>query len=97
MCVCQYMPQNVTSFHFGTPLFCSTHCQTSFVSVVLGMSEVMRQEVYMFERLDQTSTGENMAYLKCLVYVRPTRENIELLVRELQKPRYGSYYICEYI
>ncbi|KAK4294324.1 hypothetical protein Pmani_033039 [Petrolisthes manimaculis] len=66
---------------------------TSFVSVVLGMSEVMRQEVYMFERLDQTSSGENMAYLKCLVYVRPVRENIELLVRELQKPRYGSYYI----
>ncbi|XP_064086038.1 vacuolar protein sorting-associated protein 45-like [Macrobrachium nipponense] len=66
---------------------------TSFVSVVLGMSEVMRQEVYMFERLDQTSSGENMSYLKCLAYIRPTRENIELLARELQKPRYGAYYI----
>lgn len=60
------------------------------------MSEVMRQEVYMFERLDQTSSGENMSYLKCLVYVRPTRENVDLLVRELQKPRYGTYYICEW-
>lgn len=49
----------------------------------------------MFERLDQTSSGENMSYLKCLVYVRPTRENVDLLVRELQKPRYGNYYICE--
>ncbi|XP_042877132.1 vacuolar protein sorting-associated protein 45-like [Penaeus japonicus] len=66
---------------------------TSFVSVVLGMSEVMRQEVYMFERLDQTSTGENMSYLKCLVYVRPTQDNIRALCHELQKPRYGAYYI----
>lgn len=55
----------------------------------------MKQEVYMFERLDQTSSGENMSYLKCLVFVRPTRENIDLLVRELQRPRYGTYYICE--
>ena len=65
------------------------------VSIVMGMSEVMRQEVYMFERLDQTSVGENMSYLKCLVFIRPTQENISLLCRQLQRPRYGAYYVCK--
>ena len=67
------------------------------MSVVLGMSEVMKQEVYMFEQVEQMSSGENMSYLKCIVFVRPTPENIAFLCQELQNPRYGAYYICEII
>ncbi|XP_069958073.1 vacuolar protein sorting-associated protein 45 [Cherax quadricarinatus] len=88
-----YVNKMITESEPGYKIMLMDKETTSFVSVVLGMSEVMRQEVYMFERLDQTSSGENMAYLKCLVYIRPTRENIDLLARELQKPRYGTYYI----
>ena len=47
----------------------------------------------MFENLESASSGENMSYLKCLVFIRPTRDNIELLARELHNPRYGNYYI----
>lgn len=47
----------------------------------------------MFENLESASSGENMSYLKCLVFIRPTRENIDLLARELHNPRYGNYYI----
>lgn len=88
-----YVSKMITESEPGYKLMLMDKETTSFISVVLGMSEVMRQEVYMFERVDQASTGENMSYLKCLVFIRPTRENIELLVRELQKPRYGAYYI----
>ncbi|KAG7154636.1 vacuolar protein sorting-associated protein 45-like [Homarus americanus] len=88
-----YVSKMITESEPGYKIMLMDKETTSFVSVVLGMSEVMRQEVYMFERLDQTSSGENMSYLKCLVYVRPTKENIDLLARELQKPRYGTYYI----
>ncbi|XP_063877398.1 vacuolar protein sorting-associated protein 45-like [Scylla paramamosain] len=88
-----YVVKMITESEPGYKIMLMDKETTSFVSVVLGMSEVMRQEVYMFERLDQTSSGENMSYLKCLVYIRPTRENVDLLVRELQKPRYGNYYI----
>ncbi|MCL4122024.1 UNVERIFIED_CONTAM: hypothetical protein GTU68_002592, partial [Idotea baltica] len=66
---------------------------TSFVSLILGMSEIMKEEVYMFEQLGQLSYSENMSYLKCIVFVRPTSDNISLICQELQKPRYGSYYI----
>lgn len=72
------------------------HFQTSFVSLVLGMSEIMKDEVYMFEQLEQPNTSENMSYLKCIVFIRPTSYNIGLLCQELQKPRYGSYYICKF-
>ncbi|KAK7068417.1 vacuolar protein sorting-associated protein 45 [Halocaridina rubra] len=88
-----YVSKMITESEPGYKIMLMDKETTSFVSVVLGMSEVMRQEVYMFERIDQTSSGENMSYLKCLVFIRPTRENIELLTRELQKPRYGAYYI----
>lgn len=59
------------------------------------MSEVMKQEIYMFEQVEQMSSGENMSYLKCVVFLRPTADNITLLCQELQHPRYGAYYICE--
>ena len=61
------------------------------------MNEIMKDEVYLFENLDQLSVGENMTYLKCIVYIRPTSENITLLCQEFQRPRYGSYFICEFL
>ena len=62
----------------------------SFVSVVLGQSELQQVEVFLFERLEATAR-EPVRHLKCICFVRPTRENVELLVRELKSPRYGSY------
>ena len=38
-------------------------------------------------------TGSNLSYLKCVVLIRPTSENLRLLSREISTPRYGSYYI----
>ena len=38
-------------------------------------------------------TKSNLSYLKCVVLVRPTSENIRLLSKEITSPRYGSYYI----
>lgn len=61
----------------------------------MGMSEIMKEEVYMFEQLGQVNYTENMAYLKCIVFVRPTSTNVAALCQELQKPRYGSYYLSK--
>ncbi|EEC14183.1 vacuolar protein-sorting protein, putative [Ixodes scapularis] len=65
---------------------------TTIVSVVYAQSEILLKEVYLFERIDLAG-GDAMKHLKCIVFVRPTKENIELLVRELKRPRYGQYYI----
>jgi vacuolar protein sorting-associated protein 45 len=35
-----------------------------------------------------------MAHLKALCFLRPTLENLNLLKKELRKPKYGEYYIC---
>ncbi|KAB7493707.1 Vacuolar protein sorting-associated protein 45 [Armadillidium nasatum] len=66
---------------------------TSLISLIMGMNEIMKEEVYLFEQLGQVNYSENMAYLKCIVFVRPTSTNVAALCQELQKPRYGSYYL----
>ncbi|KRX73339.1 Vacuolar protein sorting-associated protein 45 [Trichinella sp. T6] len=65
---------------------------TGIVSCAYAQSEVMQKEVYLFERIDTTVPRDPIKYLKCIVFVRPTPENIELLVRELQNPSYNQYY-----
>nr|CAD7398584.1 unnamed protein product [Timema poppensis] len=66
---------------------------TSIVSMVYGQSEILQREVYLFERIDSGGQQEPMKHLKCIAFVRPTKDNIALLSRELRYPRYGVYYI----
>ncbi|XP_065210000.1 vacuolar protein sorting-associated protein 45 [Planococcus citri] len=66
---------------------------TSIVSMVYSQSEILQREIYLFERIDMIANSETMKHLKCIVFLRPTRENITLLSRELRSPRYGVYYI----
>lgn len=70
--------------------------QTSIVSMVFSQSEILQKEVYLFERIDSHSKWDNMKHMKCIVFVRPTSENISLLSRELRYPKYGVYFICKY-
>ena len=63
--------------------------------MVYAQSEILQKEVYLFERID-SSARETMKHLKCICFLRPTKENIELLSREFHVPKYGLYYICEY-
>ncbi|OQV12852.1 Vacuolar protein sorting-associated protein 45 [Hypsibius exemplaris] len=65
----------------------------SIVSVVYAQSEVLRKEVYLFERIDGGGNREIMKHLKCICFVRPTRDNVDNLCHELKFPKYGSYYI----
>ncbi|KAK9508118.1 hypothetical protein O3M35_007851 [Rhynocoris fuscipes] len=66
---------------------------TSIVSMVYSQSEILQKEVYLFERLDAASSNEPMKHLKCIVFIRPTKENVSLLCNELRNPRYGMYYL----
>lgn len=64
--------------------------------MVYAQSEILQKEVYLFERLD-SSGRETMKHLKCIAFVRPTKENVELLAQELRFSKYGLYYICKYL
>lgn len=77
--------------------FCKYHTiyfQTSIVSMVYAQSEILQKEVYLFERID-SSGRETMKHLKCITFLRPTKENVEFLAQELRMPKYGLYYICK--
>jgi vacuolar protein sorting-associated protein 45 len=34
-----------------------------------------------------------MKHLKCLCLIRPTKQNVMNLIRELKNPKYGTYYL----
>lgn len=69
--------------------------QTSIVSMAFAQSEMLQKEVYLFERIDSGRSNERLKYLKCIVFIRPTRDNILRLQSELKSPKYGSYYISK--
>lgn len=65
---------------------------TSIVSMVYAQSEILQKEVYLFERIDAPGR-ETMKHLNCIAFLRPTKENVELLAQELRMPKYGLYFI----
>ncbi|XP_034942666.1 vacuolar protein sorting-associated protein 45 [Chelonus insularis] len=66
---------------------------TSIVSLIYSHSEILMKEVYLFEKIDTPIRSEALKHLKCIVFIRPTKENVHLLCNELRNPKYGSYYI----
>ncbi|XP_012532366.1 vacuolar protein sorting-associated protein 45 [Monomorium pharaonis] len=66
---------------------------TSIVSLLYSQSEILMKEVYLFERIDTAVHNDTLKHLTCIVFVRPTKENVDLLCKELRYPKYGVYYI----
>lgn len=60
-----------------------------------SQTEMLQKEVYLFERIDSGRSNERLKYLKCIVFIRPTKDNIFRLQNELKSPKYGSYFICK--
>nr|CAG4641574.1 EOG090X03QA [Eurycercus lamellatus] len=63
------------------------------VSMAYAQSEILQKEVYLFEQIDKSSQGPTMKHMKCVVFLRPSQENVQLLASELKSARYGVYYI----
>ena len=60
---------------------------TKITSLSFSQSDLLKREIYLFERLDMPKRA-NMQNVTAIVFVRPTRENFDLLVKELRKPAY---------
>lgn len=66
------------------------------VSMVFTQSEVLQKEVYLFEKIEKLSEKPEKSavkQVKALFFIRPTPANIQALVKELRKPRFGKYYL----
>ncbi|KAF8063735.1 VPS45 [Scenedesmus sp. PABB004] len=62
------------------------------VSTQFGRTELAEHSVVAIERMDAGETAQHLE-LKALVFVRPTRENVTALKRELRAPRFQSYHL----
>ena len=65
---------------------------TKITSLSFSQSDLLKKEIYLFERLDMPKRA-NMQNVTAIVFVRPTRENFDLLIKELRKPSYKTYHI----
>jgi hypothetical protein len=79
---------------------CLTFGNTSLDSDTVGIlstattqSALLNHEVYLTDRLDN-QTREKMRHLRCLCFIRPSPNSIQLLIDELREPKYGEYNIC---
>lgn len=79
---------------------------TISLSLSCPQSSIMKREVFLFENLHNlrpvaANAGQNwkavnhnkLAFMKCVVLIRPDTDNVRMLAKELAWPRYGSYYV----
>lgn len=64
---------------------------TQVVAMVYSQSQILEKEVYLVERLD--ADHEPMQHLKAVCYIRPSRENIQILSSEIARPRFAEYHV----
>lgn len=88
----QYISKMIEETGPGMKVLLMDKETTSIVSMVYAQSEILQKEVYLFERID-SSGRETMKHLKCICFLRPTKENVALLAQELKMSKYGLYYI----
>ncbi|KAG9296244.1 hypothetical protein G9A89_014836 [Geosiphon pyriformis] len=65
---------------------------TPIISNVMTQTILLSHETYLVDRLDNRNR-ERMRHLKCVCFLRPTNETLQLLVDELKDPCYGDYYL----
>lgn len=63
------------------------------MSSATTQSALLNHSVYLTNRLDDQNR-EKMRHLRCLCFIRPSSDSIQLLIDEFREPRYGEYHIC---
>jgi vacuolar protein sorting-associated protein 45 len=62
------------------------------ISTAVTQSALLSQEVYLIDRLDNAQR-EKMRHLRCLCFIRPSPNSVQLLIDELREPKYGEYHV----
>ncbi|CEG80955.1 Putative Vacuolar protein sorting-associated protein [Rhizopus microsporus] len=65
---------------------------TPIISLVTTQSALLTKECYLIDRIDNRNR-DRLKHLKCICFLRPTREALHYLVAELREPAYGDYYL----
>jgi vacuolar protein sorting-associated protein 45 len=62
----------------------------AIISVAFTQSELMKSEVFLVDLL-KSEKREKMPNVRCITFLRPTRDNYHLLKEELADPKYQAY------
>jgi hypothetical protein len=52
--------------------------------------------VYLTDRIDNNKR-ERMAHMKCVCFLQNSEDSLGALEAELKEPRYGEYYLCQWV
>lgn len=72
---------------------------TGMVSMVYSQSEIIAKQVFLVARCDtekavtEGKANARMDHLKAVIYMRPTRESISAIKKELRDPTYKEYHL----
>lgn len=61
------------------------------ISVIYSQSKLFKHDIYLIQKIAEK--GDKMPHLKALYFVRPTKENIEMIINELKDPRFQEYHL----
>merc|ERR1711934_41082 len=63
-----------------------------YLSTVYTQSEVLKQEVFLVERIDN-ETAEKLMHMKAVCFLRPSYSSLRAVSRHLRDPKYSEYHI----
>lgn len=71
---------------------------TKMLGMVYSLSNVVSKQVFLVENISATAAvatqnAGKMNHLKCVVFVRPTKESLQYLEAALRSPKYKEYHI----
>lgn len=67
---------------------------TGVISASYSRSDMLLREFYMFESINTIfESSERLNHMKCIVIIRPTKDNVQRICKELNRPHYKTYYI----
>ncbi|KAK6457764.1 vacuolar protein sorting associated protein [Scheffersomyces xylosifermentans] len=64
---------------------------TPIISMCYTQSQLLSNDIILVELIESQNTLNVMKHLNCIVYIKPTKESIQSLIKELANPHFNSY------
>ena len=64
---------------------------SGIISIVYTQSKLYKNDIYLIQKIDDAT--EKLTHLKAVYFVRPTPQNVELIIKELKDPRFQEYHL----
>jgi hypothetical protein len=66
------------------------------VSLASTQSTLLSHQVYLTDRIDNKKR-DRMPHMKCVCFLQSSDDSLEALQIELSEPKYGEYYLCQWV